>query len=160
MIITQTPLRVSFAGGGTDFPAFFEREEGCVISSTIDKYVYVIIKERFDNKIRIGYSRTEMVDHLDEVAHDLVRECLRRTRIGHGIEIATMADIPSEGSGLGSSSSVTFSRPAARAASTVSSRATASNDAGTVRMMSCRSSRFSSTSRAIRWFHASQRCLR
>jgi D-glycero-alpha-D-manno-heptose-7-phosphate kinase len=107
MIITQTPLRVSFAGGGTDFPGFFEREEGCVISSTIDKYIYVIIKERFDRKIRIGYSRTEMVDHLDEVAHDLVRECLRRTGIGHGIEIATMADIPSEGSGLGSSSSVT-----------------------------------------------------
>lgn len=107
MIITQTPLRVSFAGGGTDFPGFFEREEGCVISSAIDKYIYVIIKERFDQKIRIGYSRTEMVDHLDEVAHDLVRECLRRTGIGHGIEIATMADIPSEGSGLGSSSSVT-----------------------------------------------------
>lgn len=107
MIITQTPLRVSFAGGGTDLPGFYEREEGCVISSAIDKYIYVIIKERFDRKIRIGYSRTEMVDHLDEVGHDLVRECLRRTGIGHGIEIATMADIPSEGSGLGSSSSVT-----------------------------------------------------
>lgn len=108
MIITQTPLRVSFAGGGTDLPAFYERESfGCVISSAIDKYIYVIVKERFDRKIRVGYSRTEMVDHLDEVAHDLVRECLRRTGIGPGIEIATMADIPSEGSGLGSSSSVT-----------------------------------------------------
>jgi D-glycero-alpha-D-manno-heptose-7-phosphate kinase len=107
MIITQTPLRVSFAGGGTDFAAFYERDEGCVISSAIDKYIYVIIKERFDRKIRIGYSRTEMVDHLDEIEHELVRECLRRTGVGSGIEIATMADIPSEGSGLGSSSSVT-----------------------------------------------------
>jgi D-glycero-alpha-D-manno-heptose-7-phosphate kinase len=107
MIITQTPLRVSFAGGGTDFAAFYEREEGCVISSAIDKYIYVIIKERFDRKIRIGYSRTEMADHLDEIEHELVRECLRRTGVGHGIEVATMADIPSEGSGLGSSSSVT-----------------------------------------------------
>jgi D-glycero-alpha-D-manno-heptose-7-phosphate kinase len=107
MIITQTPLRVSFAGGGTDFAAFYEREEGCVISSAIDKYIYVIIKERFDRKIRIGYSRTEMVDHLDEIEHELVRECLRRTGVGPGVEIATMADIPSEGSGLGSSSSVT-----------------------------------------------------
>jgi D-glycero-alpha-D-manno-heptose-7-phosphate kinase len=107
MIITQTPLRVSFAGGGTDFAAFYERDEGCVISSAIDKYIYVIIKERFDRKIRIGYSRTEMADHLDEIEHELVRECLRRTGVGSGIEIATMADIPSEGSGLGSSSSVT-----------------------------------------------------
>jgi D-glycero-alpha-D-manno-heptose-7-phosphate kinase len=107
MIITQTPLRVSFAGGGTDFAGFYERDEGCVISSAIDKNIYVIIKERFDRKIRIGYSRTEMADHLDEVEHELVRECLRRTAVGSGIEIATMADIPSEGSGLGSSSSVT-----------------------------------------------------
>jgi D-glycero-alpha-D-manno-heptose-7-phosphate kinase len=107
MIITQTPLRVSLAGGGTDFPAFFDREEGCVLSSAIDKYIYVIIKERFDRKIRVGYSRTEMVDDLEQVEHELVRECLRRTGIRSGIEIATMADIPSEGSGLGSSGSVT-----------------------------------------------------
>jgi D-glycero-alpha-D-manno-heptose-7-phosphate kinase len=106
MIITQTPLRVSFAGGGTDFPDFYKREDGCVISSAIDKYIYVIIKERFDRKIRIGYSRTELADDLEEIEHGLVRECLRRTGIRHGIEIATMADIPSEGSGLGSSSSV------------------------------------------------------
>ncbi|MCB0126803.1 MAG: GHMP kinase [Caldilineaceae bacterium] len=107
MIITQTPLRISFLGGGTDFPAFFHKEEGCVLTSAIDKYIYVIIKKRFDRKIRVGYSRTELVDHIDELQHDLVRECLRKTGITHGVEISTMADIPSEGSGLGSSSTVT-----------------------------------------------------
>lgn len=107
MIITQTPLRISFAGGGTDFADFYRLDGGCVISSAVDKYIYVIIKERFDEKIRIGYSRTEMVDSIDEIEHELVRECLRKTGITHGVEISTMADIPSEGSGLGSSSSVT-----------------------------------------------------
>ena len=107
MIITQTPLRISFAGGGTDFPDFYEAEGGCVISTAVDKYIYVIIKERFDDKIRVGYSKTEMVDSIDEIEHELVRECLRKTGITHGVEISTMADIPSEGSGLGSSSSVT-----------------------------------------------------
>ncbi|MCL6629858.1 MAG: GHMP kinase, partial [Armatimonadetes bacterium] len=107
MIITQTPLRISFAGGGTDFADFYEAEGGCVLSTAIDKYIYVIIKERFDDKTRIGYSRTEMVDSIEEIEHELVRECLRLTGIESGVEISTMADIPSEGSGLGSSSSVT-----------------------------------------------------
>jgi len=107
MIITQTPLRISFAGGGTDFADFYKVDGGCVVSSAIDKYIYVIIKERFDDKIRVGYSRTEMVDSIDEIEHELVRECLRKTGVNCGVEISTMADIPSEGSGLGSSSSVT-----------------------------------------------------
>lgn len=107
MIITRTPLRISFLGGGTDFRTFFQQEEGWVLSSAIDKYIYVIIKERFDSKIRVGYTRTELVDTVDEVHHELVRESLRKTGITQGVEIATMADIPSEGSGLGSSSTVT-----------------------------------------------------
>jgi D-glycero-alpha-D-manno-heptose-7-phosphate kinase len=107
MIITQTPLRISFAGGGTDFADFYSRNEGCVVSSAIDKYIYVVVKERFDEKIRVGYSRTEMVDDIDEIEHELVRECLRKVGIRKGIEISTMADVPSEGSGLGSSSTVT-----------------------------------------------------
>lgn len=107
MIITKTPLRISFLGGGTDFRGFFHEEEGWVLSSAIDKFIYVIIKERFDSKIRVGYTRTEMVDTIDEIQHELVRECLRKTGIMQGVEIATMADIPSEGSGLGSSSTVT-----------------------------------------------------
>jgi D-glycero-alpha-D-manno-heptose-7-phosphate kinase len=107
MIITQTPLRISLFGGGTDFPDFYHEEEGCVLSSAIDKYIFVIIKSRFDDLIRVGYTRTEMVGRVDEVQHELVREALRVTGIERGVEIATMADIPSQGTGLGSSSTVT-----------------------------------------------------
>ena len=107
MIIVQTPLRISFFGGGTDFRAFFMEEGGCVLSSAIDKYIFLTIKERFDSKLRIGYTQTEMVDEVEEVHHDLIRESLRLTRIDRGVEITTMGDIPSEGSGLGSSSTVT-----------------------------------------------------
>lgn len=107
MIITQTPLRISLVGGGTDFPAFFNGESGRVISTTIDKYIFVILKRRFDNKIRVGYSKTEMVDSIDQLQHELVREAMRKTNVLGGIEISTMADIPSTGTGLGSSSSLT-----------------------------------------------------
>lgn len=82
-------------------------ESGCVLTSAIDRYIFVIIKERFDDKIRIGYTKTEMVDRIDEIQHELVRECLRKTGITHRVEISTMADIPSSGSGMGSSSTVT-----------------------------------------------------
>ena len=107
MIIVQTPLRISFFGGGTDFRDFFTQEGGCVLSSAIDKYIFVTIKKRFDNKLRIGYTHTEMVDEVDQIHHELIRESLRLTRIDRGVEITTMGDIPSEGSGLGSSSTVT-----------------------------------------------------
>lgn len=107
MIITQTPLRISLLGGGTDFAEHFEHHEGCVVSTTINKYIYVIVKARFDNKIRVGYTKTELVDDVGKVQHDLVRESLHLTGITRRIEIVTMADIPSEGSGLGSSSAVT-----------------------------------------------------
>lgn len=107
MIIAQTPLRISLAGGGTDIFSFYEKEEGWVLNTAIDKYVYVIIKERFDDRIYVNYSRKETVDHVDEIKHDLVREAMKKTGIQDGIEITTLADIPSSGSGLGSSSSVT-----------------------------------------------------
>lgn len=107
MIITQTPLRISFLGGGTDFREYFLQEEGWVLSCAIDKYIYVTIKERYDDRIRVGWTKTELVDDLDELEHELVRECLRKTGITKRVEISTMADIPSEGSGLGSSSTVT-----------------------------------------------------
>ena len=100
MIIVQTPLRVSLFGGGTDFASFFREEGGCVLSSAIDKYIFVTIKERFDSKLRIGYTQTEMVDEVDQIHHELIRESLRLTGIERGIEITTMGDIPSEGSGL------------------------------------------------------------
>ena len=79
MIIVQTPLRISFFGGGTDFPSFFMEEGGCVLSSAIDKFIFVTVKERFDKKLRIGYTQTEMVDSVDEIHHDLIRESLRLT---------------------------------------------------------------------------------
>ena len=107
MIITQTPLRISFAGGGTDFKGFYDKEYGSVVSTAIDKYIYVIVKERFDDLIRVGYTRTEMVETVDEIQHELVREAMRMVGIDKGVEISTMADVPSEGSGLGSSSTVT-----------------------------------------------------
>ena len=107
MIITRTPLRISFAGGGTDFKDFYDKDYGAVVSTAIDKYIYVVVKERFDDKIRIGYSLTEMVDNVDEIHHELAREAMRMVGVERGIEIATMADIPSEGAGLGSSSTVT-----------------------------------------------------
>ena len=106
MIIVRTPLRLSFAGGGSDLKAFYEKKDGMVISSAIDKFVYVIVKERFDDKIYINYSKKEIVDYVDEVEHDLVREAMRIAGVENGIEITTLADIPSSGSGLGSSSSV------------------------------------------------------
>ena len=106
MIIIQTPLRVSFFGGGTDFRSFFATEGGCVLTAAIDKYIFVTIKQRFDSKLRIGYTQTEMVDSLDQIQHELIREALRKTGIKQGIEISTMGDIPSA-SGLGSSSTVT-----------------------------------------------------
>jgi D-glycero-alpha-D-manno-heptose-7-phosphate kinase len=107
LIIVQTPLRISFFGGGTDFSSFFLEEGGCVLSSAIDKYIFVTIKERFDNKLRIGYTQTEMVDEIGQIHHELIREALHLTGIERGVEITTMGDIPSEGSGLGSSSTVT-----------------------------------------------------
>lgn len=107
MIITQTPLRISFAGGLTDFADFYTREDGLVVSAAIDKYIFVIINERFDDRIYINYSKREAVDHPDEIEHDLIREALRLTGVTRGVEITTLTDIPSEGSGLGSSSSIT-----------------------------------------------------
>lgn len=107
MLITQTPLRVSLFGGGTDFRDFYALEGGAALSLGIDKYAYVIVKERFDEKIYINYSKKEIINSVDEIKHDLVREAMRKTGISKGVEITTLADVPSKGSGLGSSSSIT-----------------------------------------------------
>lgn len=107
MIITQTPLRISLAGGGTDLPDFFMKYGGAVVNSAIDKYLYCIVKERFDEKIYVNWTKKEIVDSVDQVEHDLVREAMRKTGVTKGIEISFLSDIPAEGSGLGSSSSVT-----------------------------------------------------
>jgi D-glycero-alpha-D-manno-heptose-7-phosphate kinase len=107
MIISQTPLRVSICGGGTDFKDYYSQYEGAVISTAIDKFIYVIVKERFDEKIYIDYAKKEVVDDISEIKHDLVREAAIKTGMKTGFEVTMLADIPSEGSGLGSSSSLT-----------------------------------------------------
>jgi D-glycero-alpha-D-manno-heptose-7-phosphate kinase len=107
MIITQTPLRISFFGGGTDLKGYYALEEGCVLSSAIDKSIFVILKQRFDVQVRVGYTKTELVEKIDDLQHELVREALRLTGLCRQVEIGTMGDIPSTGSGLGSSSTVT-----------------------------------------------------
>lgn len=106
MVISQTPLRISFVGGGTDFREFYAQTPGSVLSTAIDKYIYVIVKERFDDKIYLNYSIKEIVDDVRDIKHDLIREAMLKTGVLSGVEITTLADIPSEGSGLGSSSSV------------------------------------------------------
>jgi D-glycero-alpha-D-manno-heptose-7-phosphate kinase len=107
VIITQTPLRISFAGGGTDLAAYYEEREGFVLSTAIDKYAFVIVKERFDDAIYLNYMRKEIVSSVDEIEHELIREAMRMTGVDRGVEVTLLSDIPSEGSGLGSSSSFT-----------------------------------------------------
>ncbi|MEI6168065.1 MAG: GHMP kinase [bacterium] len=107
MIISRTPLRVSFAGGGTDLRAYYGRERGAVLSTAIDKYIYITVNRKFDDKVRVSYSVTEIVDHASELKHELIREALKLTGITGGIEITSISDVPSQGTGLGSSSSYT-----------------------------------------------------
>ncbi len=107
MIVVRTPLRLSFLGGGTDFGDYYRRVGGVVLSTAIDKYIFVIVKERFDDKIYVNYSQKEIVDRVDDLKHELVREAMRLTGVERGIEITTLADVPSAGTGLGSSSAVT-----------------------------------------------------
>lgn len=107
MIVSKTPLRMSFVGGGSDLPAFYREEVGAVLSTSIDKYMYICVNKKFDGRIRVSYTRTEDVELRHQVEHPLVREALDVVGIEGGIEIASMADIPSKGSGLGSSSTYT-----------------------------------------------------
>lgn len=107
LVVTQTPLRVSFGGGGTDLPAFYEGESGAVFSTTIDKYVYVTVKRHgpvFDEKVRLNYSVSESVGSIDAIRNDIARECLRMLGIEPPIYISVVSDLP-DSSGLGGSSS-------------------------------------------------------
>jgi D-glycero-alpha-D-manno-heptose-7-phosphate kinase len=106
MIITRTPFRISFAGGGSDLAAYYSGEPGAVLSTAIDKYMFLTVKERFGNTFRVSYSRTELVDTADKIEHPVVRACLRALEIQRGLEIVSVADLPAQ-SGMGSSSSFT-----------------------------------------------------
>jgi D-glycero-alpha-D-manno-heptose-7-phosphate kinase len=108
MIITQTPLRIGLLGGGTDLPDYYREHGGRVLNCAIDKYIYVIVKQRFDDDIYVNYSKKEVVSRVEDLDHELVREAMWMTGVTNGVEITTLADIPSAGgSGLGSSSAVT-----------------------------------------------------
>jgi D-glycero-alpha-D-manno-heptose-7-phosphate kinase len=107
LIISRTPLRISFAGGGSDLPAFYRNEPGAVLSTAINKYIYITVNRKFDEKIRASYSITEIVDSVDELKHELIREALKLVVPPCGIEITSISDIPSSGTGLGSSSTYT-----------------------------------------------------
>ncbi len=105
MIGTQTPFRMSFIGGGTDLREFYSRHQGVVLSTTIDKYMYIFMHPFFDKRIQIKYSKTELVDHINQIKHPIIREALKKFDLD-GIDINSIADIPS-GTGLGSSSTFT-----------------------------------------------------
>ncbi len=107
MIVSKTPLRMSFVGGGSDLPAYYREDGGAVVSTSVDKYMYICVNRKFDGRIRLSYTKTEEVTLPTEIQHPLVREALQVVGITAGIEIASMADIPSRGSGLGSSSTYT-----------------------------------------------------
>ena len=107
MILTQTPLRISLVGGGSDMEPFYRRSDGAVVSFAINKYIYVGVNKKFDDDIRVSYFETEIVDDVNKLKHDLVREALKAFNVEKGIEIITMADIPGSGTGLGSSSTLT-----------------------------------------------------
>ena len=106
MIITRTPFRISFVGGGTDLPDFYSEDYGAVLSTAIDKYMFITVNKSFDHRIRIGYSKTELVENVEEIKHPIVREALKHVGIDCGVEITSIADVPA-GTGMGSSSSFT-----------------------------------------------------
>lgn len=108
MIISKTPLRASFFGGGTDFSTYYENSKlgyGTVVSTALDMYVYITVNKKFDDSIRIVYSDNELVSNVDEVKHNIIREALKIVGIERGIEIVYMADIPLSNAGIGLASS-------------------------------------------------------
>ena len=108
-VISRTPLRISFVGGGSDLPSFYKKSKyGCVISTTIDKYIYLILHQRHDKLIRASYSKTEIVDDVNKLNHELIRESLLQFDIKDSIEVVSISDVTGQGTGLGSSSSYTI----------------------------------------------------
>jgi len=105
MIITKTPFRISFVGGGSDFEDFYTKSYGAVLSTTIDRFMYVNLNKKFSEGYRVAYSKVEDVGDVREINHPIVREAIIESGIKESLEISSMADIPSKGSGLGSSSS-------------------------------------------------------
>lgn len=108
MIISQTPLRMSFVGGGTDFEDFYRQYPGRVLSATINKYFYIAINPRFDGMIKLNYTQTEIVENRDQIQHPLIKAALEETGIEKGIDIVSLADLPAQRTGLGLGASSSF----------------------------------------------------
>lgn len=106
MVISKTPLRLTLGGGGTDLPSYYSRFGGFVISTALDKYVYLISKRRFDREVRVSYFTTEIVKGIDKIKHPIVREALRLLGLKTHLEVVSIGDVPSK-TGLGSSGSFT-----------------------------------------------------
>ena len=90
MIITRTPYRISLGGGGTDLPSYYENFGGFLISGAINKYMYIIVKERFEETFRVSYSKTEIVKEVDSISHPIVREALKLVGIDSSLEIISI----------------------------------------------------------------------
>ena len=104
MIVSKTPFRISFFGGGSDLPSYYNQSPGMVVSATIDKYIYISLNKKFDDSIRVSYSTTENVENVDDLKHDIVKHTLKYFGITNGIELASISDLPSNGTGMGASS--------------------------------------------------------
>ncbi|MFN8670602.1 MAG: GHMP kinase [Candidatus Sericytochromatia bacterium] len=108
MIISRTPLRISFAGGGSDLSDFYFKKKGAVVSTAINSYIYITVNKKFDDLIRVSYSSTELVESVNDIKHNIIREALKLVGIEKGIDVVYMGDVPlgTAGIGLGSSSSL------------------------------------------------------
>jgi D-glycero-alpha-D-manno-heptose-7-phosphate kinase len=106
VIISRTPFRLSLVGGGSDLRDYYRARPGAVVSAALDRHMYVTVNKRFDDTIRVSYTKTQIADHVDDLEHGLIREAMKRTGVTKGIEVTTIADLPA-GIGLGSSSSLT-----------------------------------------------------
>jgi D-glycero-alpha-D-manno-heptose-7-phosphate kinase len=104
MIVTKTPFRISFFGGGSDLPSFYQKSLGCVVSATINKYIYISLNKKFDDSIRISYSTTENVNDVEDLNHDIVKHTLKYFDVCKSLELASISDLPSNGTGMGASS--------------------------------------------------------
>jgi D-glycero-alpha-D-manno-heptose-7-phosphate kinase len=106
LIVSRTPFRLSLGGGGTDLPAYYRKHGGFFVSGSVDKYMHIVVNNRFEPGIRVSYSQTEIVDSVEKVRHPLVREALKLVEIKDRLEVVSLADVPAA-TGLGSSGSFT-----------------------------------------------------
>ena len=104
MIISRTPLRISFVGGGSDIAGFYRKSPGAVVTTAINKYIYIMVEKQFDGRIIVQYSQMEIVKHVSDIQNNLVREAMKMTGIKGGIHVTSISDVPAEGTGMGSSS--------------------------------------------------------